>query len=440
MNANKFTLHSEVILDLTHNTAAEEDVVQGKTFHKADGSVGTGVAKRREFNIAYGDTPPEDTSKLWAKCDPATRLRMMSADEPQTMCAMSPLSTELPVKWSQSGFATVGTKIYLFGNSVDLHINSNKIIVVDTETETATTLSVTIFGYLYGIAATVVGTTIYLLGGHAGAGAQTTIQMFDAETEIVTTLSVTLPTRVSHSTAQAVENKVYVFGGKQHASYQKVIMMLDTDSMTTSTMPVSFSSGRAGVASVAIGSNIYLFGGRTSDYYIYANGIYLFDTITETLTLCTTLPTAAGFCATAAIGDNVYILGGESGYGNKNPPMDTILVFNTASGELTTSSVKMSIPIDCAASAVLGTTIYVLGGYMGYINNTHTYSSTIQRYGYAVPLNNDSLGIVPGGLDNKFELMPNLHLGVDKVYRGGAYNAAEDAEAYIYKNGEWTLI
>lgn len=44
MNANKIILNDEVLIDLTQDTATEEDVAKGKTFHKADGSVGVGTA------------------------------------------------------------------------------------------------------------------------------------------------------------------------------------------------------------------------------------------------------------------------------------------------------------------------------------------------------------------------------------------------------------
>jgi hypothetical protein len=44
VNANKIILNNEILIDLTQDTAIEEDVAEGKTFHKADGSVGVGIA------------------------------------------------------------------------------------------------------------------------------------------------------------------------------------------------------------------------------------------------------------------------------------------------------------------------------------------------------------------------------------------------------------
>lgn len=44
MRANKAILNNEVLIDLTQDTAVEADVLEGKTFHKADGSVAVGTA------------------------------------------------------------------------------------------------------------------------------------------------------------------------------------------------------------------------------------------------------------------------------------------------------------------------------------------------------------------------------------------------------------
>ena len=43
MKANKIILNNEVLIDLTSDSVSEEDVAEGKTFHRADGTVGTGV-------------------------------------------------------------------------------------------------------------------------------------------------------------------------------------------------------------------------------------------------------------------------------------------------------------------------------------------------------------------------------------------------------------
>lgn len=44
MKANKVTLNGNVLIDLTQDTASEQTVMNGSTFHKADGTIATGTA------------------------------------------------------------------------------------------------------------------------------------------------------------------------------------------------------------------------------------------------------------------------------------------------------------------------------------------------------------------------------------------------------------
>lgn len=42
LSANKIVLNGDVLIDLTEDTITETDVLNGKTFHKADGSIAHG--------------------------------------------------------------------------------------------------------------------------------------------------------------------------------------------------------------------------------------------------------------------------------------------------------------------------------------------------------------------------------------------------------------
>lgn len=44
MEANKVILNGNVLIDLTQDTVSEETVMNGSTFHKADGTIATGTA------------------------------------------------------------------------------------------------------------------------------------------------------------------------------------------------------------------------------------------------------------------------------------------------------------------------------------------------------------------------------------------------------------
>lgn len=61
--ANKFILNGEVIIDLTQDTITEDDVVNGKTFHRADGEIVTGT-KNVELQRKTAEPKPFEQSVI----------------------------------------------------------------------------------------------------------------------------------------------------------------------------------------------------------------------------------------------------------------------------------------------------------------------------------------------------------------------------------------
>lgn len=85
-----------------------------------------------KLNIAYGDTPPEDTSKLWIRANEPDKITFKK--EVEGAESVSLLDTYLPRNEysyveSAMGCASVGTKIYLFGGNMSVYgiDNSNSI-------------------------------------------------------------------------------------------------------------------------------------------------------------------------------------------------------------------------------------------------------------------------------------------------------------------------
>ena len=128
-----------------------------------------------ELNIAFGDTAPEDTSKLWVKTSEPSNV-LVSASQFGNGSLETGISY-LPTGAYGIATGVVGTKIYLFGG----HINYNRlntINVFDTTTNTITTLSTTLPTKAGGIASGVVGTKIYLFGGDSDSGQLNTINCY----------------------------------------------------------------------------------------------------------------------------------------------------------------------------------------------------------------------------------------------------------------------
>ena len=99
------------------------------------------------LNIAYGETAPEDTRKLWVK---ANKPDNVSVDSDLNIIDKIRISNaHLPIPTIDMGCAAVGTKIYLFGGDGSGYKDRlNTINVFDTTTETISTLSTTLPIYL----------------------------------------------------------------------------------------------------------------------------------------------------------------------------------------------------------------------------------------------------------------------------------------------------
>ena len=165
------------------------------------------ISSGASLNIAYGNTAPSDTSKLWIKGNEPEEMTIT------TQQLLSTLSTKLPTAAYGIGTAAVGTKIYLFGGNRSSG-TLNTIQVFDTTNNTISTLSTTLPTAAYGIGTAAVGTKIYLFGGYDSSnGRLNTIQVFDTTNNTISTLPTTLPTAAYGIGTAAVGTKIYLFGG-----------------------------------------------------------------------------------------------------------------------------------------------------------------------------------------------------------------------------------
>ena len=230
------------------------------------GITGTLESGGASLNIAYGDTAPSDTSKLWIKGVEAEEVTITNQQ------LLSTLSTTLSNKTEAIGVAAVGAKIYLFGGNASSG-RLNTIQVFDTTNNTLSTLSTTLPSSAYGIGTAAVGTKIYLFGGYTNKY-ENTIQVFDTTNNTISTLSTTLSTVAANIGTAAVGTKIYLFGGLS-SSRLNTIQVFDTTNNTILTLSITLPTVASSMGTAAVGTKIYLFGG-------YSDGGYL-NTINEFL-------------------------------------------------------------------------------------------------------------------------------------------------------------
>lgn len=376
------------------------------------------------LNIAYGDTAPEDTSKLWVKtAEPVgvqVNTKVTGNEKLETFVSALP-------EWSDSmGTAAVGNKVYLFGGFDAAADRMSTIRVFDVESQTISTLDTTLPTAISSIAAAAVGNKVYLFGGDDGS-ARKTIHVFDTESESITTLDTELNQAAYHVAAAAVGTKVYLFGGAYSSSYRyATIHVFDTDSNTISKLSASLPSATM-TAVAAIGTDIYVFGGPG------LKTIHVFDTKTNTLSLLsTTLPKALSYLPAVAVGTKAYLFGGVGGG-------SAIYVFDAENETVTCLDDTLPTATSSIGATAVGNKIYLFGG-----DATGGRSPAIHVFVVAMPLEENVMLIETSQMKNMWKLYigesVKIACGVANVYLGNSEGIAEKVAAAVYENESWVDI
>ena len=254
-----------------------------------------------ELNIAYSDTAPEDTSKLWVNARLPSKVTIANDVSPTNLVEqISKLDTDLPKDFYGNAFAAVGNKIYLF--------LKNTLQVWD------------------------------VASGEVDASFTTEIYFDEA------------------CTASAVGNNIFLFGGSSSSSssFSDAIYKFNTSTNTMETLETKMPVPILGAKSVSVGSKIYIFGGRVEGP-TDVNSIYIFDTETSTVTRANvSLSVSQMYPGVAAVGKHIYIF-------ELNKRIQMIDVDNMTS--ITTISAQLYYPAWGITAVTVGTKIYLFGGY-----------------------------------------------------------------------------
>jgi N-acetylneuraminic acid mutarotase len=386
-----------------------------------------------KLNIAYGDTPPEDTSKLWVKTAEAEAVKIkMNVDSViGKVTAGIAQTTFAPDGVDGMASAVVGTKIYLFGGWCGGANNLDTINVFDTETNSFTTLETKLTKRDHCIAAASVGDRIYLFGGRRDETSDKII-VFDTTNNKLTTLAKTLPEYTDSIAAASVGTKIYLFGGSAvnkslTATYNlDTIRVFDTTTNELTTLEEKLPRATYGMGISVVGEKIYLVDGKNTQ-------IMVFDTKTNSLTILETTLEKSELCI-SSIGTKVYMFGGSSG-GRRN----TIDVFDTKTNSLTTLEEAFLPEIASVGNAVtVGEKIYLFGGTTGSGNTLKLNSVNVFELFFGLATNN--MIIESRNTQNVVEIIPNVQIGVNGVYLGNADGHGEKVAAALYKYGEWKEI
>ncbi len=378
-----------------------------------------------ELNIHYGDTAPEDTSKLWIKSEEPSNISFPVVWNPEqivegitdTGVTVSPTRTLI-------GSATVGTKIYLFGGWISSS-SVDTIQVFDTTNNTIETLSTKLPTETNNVTAVTVGTKIYLFF------ADYSIHVFDTTNNTIETLT----TRLSSDVGAAygfgvgvVGTKIYLFGGWTASSPYACnsIQVFDTTDNTIKTLSTKLPENRESLGSATVGTKIYLFGGRSNN--IDCKQIYVFNTINNTIQTLAVQTFNAVDRGSAAVGTKIYLFGGGSIQYTK---YNSIQVFDTTDNTIKTLSTKLPEAATNIGAVTVGTKIYLVN----YLNGF--YQFTIDA-----PLSSNDIIVTQEYYSRTFKVLKaptEVEVACKYVYKGDQ-NLAKFIDAYLYDGTNWQNV
>lgn len=404
-----------------------------------------------ELNIAYGLTPPSDTSKLWVRV----------ADEPNsvTVQAVIPFGNEAVTAYGVSTLQYANTQGLAYCNGLLYLFSGYEVYVYENGSWSKfLTLSSNTAKVHHTAPSVVIGKKIFRLFGHdngnapgGAASAAYSIQkilMIDTETKTYSEVAVSGITRNCQlGNAVVVGKKIYFTAGQDGASgydgYEKSshIYEIDSDDPSTATdigYLFTTSADMRGTSVVAAGSKLYArHGGSAVEGSVpYTDWMEIFDLDTKVLTRHQITISKGGqgscFMPGINIGKYIYWFGGVP---KGKVPTSFITThqttyaqrYNIETGkfDFVTVGEHAGVYIN---SAMLTSTELLFAKFGA--------NAPLYKFKGAYELENGKLFIQEGFLDNTWDAVKgkdwDLKVGVSGVYLGGTDGYAQAKDAYLY--------
>jgi hypothetical protein len=405
---------TNVILKNKHGTNVVYKGIEHVNLYEEEGGLARFV-KQQEWNIAYGDTPPEDTSKLWVKTSEPNSVYIGYALPSQSTVksssgetSLTVLDSVLPSPLITATCAAVGTDIYLFGG-YNGSSSSKAIYSFDSVTKMVTTLPTIFERGKSNLTCAAIGADIYLFGASTQEDLALTYH-FDSITKILTTLSAAFIKPYAEMACASIGTDIYLFGGRTGTGSNdftnKSIFKFDSITQTITTLSTTMPSTGSRMACASIDTDIFMFGGIKStvssggDASSLIGDIWNFDSLTQMITTIGTLPTPRDSIGCAAIATDIYLFGGRNVAGRSS----LIQCFDTLTQTFKPVPVSLPRSITNIACASINDDIYLFGGDQGYkytvdardaimhfSNNTFTFLQS----GTLVIIQNSGRSLVP---------------------------------------------
>lgn len=413
--------------------------------------LGGGVGGGGELNVAYGLTPPSDTSKLWVRI----------ANKPSEVTVKEATSFGKQVV-SAYGFSTGPTtrQSLAFCNGY-FYIKTFNTIYQYKDGEWVVAVNGTANNFKhYTAPAVVIGNKIFYLFGHsndsysvtaASPGSSTkNILVFDTETNTYTHVTVSgISDKCQLGNAVTIGTKIYFTAGQDNSTGTSAyadsskIYEIDSENPSTATYVGDFfaTSDMRGASVVAVGSVLYakrVYFGSSEGSIPYLHWIEYFDTETKINSRTQVKITKGGvrncFMPGINIGGVIYWFGGlgrsytPADLSYDGDSVDYAQRFNTVTGDFDFVTVGSHVG-NSHNSTLLSSTELVFARVGGVNNPAYKFTG-------AYELDNGKLLIQESLFDNIWQAVKvkdgTLSIGVSGVYLGGTDGYAQAKDAYLY--------
>ena len=414
----------EKTINITENGTVNIMPDSGKVLSKVTALVNVPTSSGAELNIHYGDTAPEDTSKLWVK-----------TTEPESV-EISPdfgYGEAIQTTGVKSGFPTSnitcedGDYLYVVDNKIIKKYNKKTLeFIRKVATLSDTIYNVAIFeGILY------CTERRYTSGSYQST---TTVNLcaVNLSTDVVTTLSYDI--RHYGGNLIIYNGKIYLIGGGRLIHYNSsgnndLYTMLDIDEydiLTKTTEKISYSYGKGFSGCCLVGNKVFVCGGysESSSQKDITTDIISINLDTKTGTKCNAvLPIATYNMGVSNLGNYIYLSGG-------NKTSQIVYRYDMVNDTIEQVNVTLEHARTACATFFNGTELYLLGS-----------NEIVDKLQIDVPLSSTKLKIISDWLNNQFAVVNSssakVMIGVNKAFKGDENNKAKEVTAYVHDGVNW---
>lgn len=305
------------------------------------------------LNIAYGLTPPSDTSKLWVRMEGKPDFVEISTSSLQSATdAISKAQVETPDANVSPSAAYLNGKIFIFTSNT----NSGKVSAYDIETDTLEIFPYSAqLRYFYDGAAVTWNGAIYLLSSSV-SDYKGKVYKYDETSNTITFVG-NMSVATYMFPYALYGSVVYMLGGYDVTAIQAYD--LETNVATT---VGSMDESMYGGAGALVNGVIYVLGGRLKRFERGASSIYAYDITTNAFT---TTPQKLGkqtyWNSAAAVNNKVYSFGGTNGGSSAASYYNTITEYDPLTGVVSVKDSVLPNKIVRSTAVEVDGTVYIIG-------------------------------------------------------------------------------